>query len=95
MLVLTLSKQRNGKPARVVEYIVVSLVSWKFALLRRTERRNFIQVAATFICFVVLIIKVRPHWPSVFQGYLPSHALVQHGAIYTCTDDLFSGRNVG
>ncbi|KZV79212.1 natural resistance-associated macrophage protein [Exidia glandulosa HHB12029] len=41
-------------------------------------------VAATFICFIVLIVKVQPHWLSVFQGYLPSKALVQHGAIYTC-----------
>ncbi|EJD55393.1 natural resistance-associated macrophage protein [Auricularia subglabra TFB-10046 SS5] len=40
-------------------------------------------VVATFVCFVVLIAKVRPHWPAVFQGYLPSKALVQHGAIYT------------
>lgn len=40
-------------------------------------------VVATFVCFLVLIVKVRPHWPAVFQGYLPSKALVQHGAIYT------------
>ncbi|KZW02119.1 natural resistance-associated macrophage protein [Exidia glandulosa HHB12029] len=65
LLVLTLSRDRNGRPTRVVEFIVIALV------------------AATFICFLVLIIKVRPYWPSVFEGYLPSHALVQHGAIYT------------
>ncbi|EJD54440.1 smf Mn2+ and Fe2+ transporter [Auricularia subglabra TFB-10046 SS5] len=65
LLVLTISKSKNGRPARVVEYIVVLLV------------------LATFICFVVLIVKVSPDWPSVFEGYLPSSALVQHGAIYT------------
>ncbi|EJD43653.1 smf Mn2+ and Fe2+ transporter [Auricularia subglabra TFB-10046 SS5] len=65
LLVLTVSKASNGRPARVLEFIVVLLV------------------LATFICFFVLIVKVSPDWPSVFEGYLPSSALVQHGAIYT------------
>jgi len=40
---------------------------------------------ATFICFIVLIVQVAPHWPSVFEGFLPSKQLIQGGAIYTCT----------
>ncbi|KAH7104338.1 natural resistance-associated macrophage protein [Auriculariales sp. MPI-PUGE-AT-0066] len=42
-------------------------------------------VIATFTCFIVLIVQVAPHWPSVFRGFLPSEALIQGGAIYTGT----------
>ncbi|KAF5374865.1 hypothetical protein D9758_000055 [Tetrapyrgos nigripes] len=32
-------------------------------------------VMAVFSCFVVLLVGVRPHWPAVFLGYIPSKDL--------------------
>lgn len=32
--------------------------------------------------FVVLIVRLSPDWGDVFEGYLPSFALVQPGALY-------------
>jgi len=40
-------------------------------------------VLATFLCFVVLIAEVKPLWPSVFHGYLPTSSLFKPGAMYT------------
>ncbi|KAF8587287.1 natural resistance-associated macrophage protein [Ramaria rubella] len=40
-------------------------------------------VLAVLICFIVLIIKVDPRWPDVFNGFLPSKTLVNPGALYT------------
>ncbi|KAF5377515.1 hypothetical protein D9615_005132 [Tricholomella constricta] len=34
-------------------------------------------VFVVFACFVVLLVKVKPHWPDVFLGYLPSKRLFQ------------------
>lgn len=36
-----------------------------------------ILVFAVFACFIVLLVKVKPHWPDVFLGYLPSKGLFQ------------------
>ncbi|KAK0245935.1 smf Mn2+ and Fe2+ transporter [Armillaria nabsnona] len=32
-------------------------------------------VMSVFACFIVLIVKVKPDWPGVFMGYIPSKAL--------------------
>ncbi|KAK0465267.1 smf Mn2+ and Fe2+ transporter [Desarmillaria tabescens] len=34
-----------------------------------------ILVMSVFACFVVLIVKVKPNWPRVFMGYIPSKEL--------------------
>ncbi|GLB36450.1 putative natural resistance-associated macrophage protein [Lyophyllum shimeji] len=34
-------------------------------------------VLAVLACFIVLLVKVNPHWPDVFLGYLPSKKLFQ------------------
>ncbi|KAF8489582.1 natural resistance-associated macrophage protein [Gautieria morchelliformis] len=39
-------------------------------------------VLAVLICFIVLIVKVNPKWPQVFNGFLPSKTLVNPGALY-------------
>ncbi|TKY88065.1 hypothetical protein EX895_003161 [Sporisorium graminicola] len=33
-------------------------------------------------CFIVLLVRIKPDWPDVFHGYLPSHHVVQSGALY-------------
>lgn len=33
-------------------------------------------------CFIVLLVRIKPRWPDVFHGYLPSHHVVQNGALY-------------
>ncbi|SPO48209.1 related to vacuolar transport protein ESP1 [Moesziomyces antarcticus] len=33
-------------------------------------------------CFIVLLVRIKPRWPDVFHGYLPSHHVVQSGALY-------------
>ncbi|KAF8922260.1 NRAMP family [Mucidula mucida] len=32
-------------------------------------------VLGVFTCFVVLLVKIKPDWPSVFKGYIPSKSL--------------------
>ncbi|KAF8078297.1 natural resistance-associated macrophage protein-domain-containing protein [Lyophyllum atratum] len=41
---------------------------------------EFIVIALVFAvlaCFIVLLVKVKPYWPDVFLGYLPSKGLFQ------------------
>ncbi|TCD70666.1 hypothetical protein EIP91_002387 [Steccherinum ochraceum] len=42
-------------------------------------------VFAVFACFVVLLVRVKPHWPAVFLGYIPSETLFETrpNALYT------------
>ncbi|KAI0768573.1 natural resistance-associated macrophage protein [Trametes elegans] len=42
-------------------------------------------VAAVFICFLILLVKVSPHWGQAFEGFLPSKKLFQTkpDALYT------------
>ncbi|KAJ3785276.1 natural resistance-associated macrophage protein-domain-containing protein [Lentinula aff. detonsa] len=49
----------QGKPVRVFELIIMTLVF------------------AVFACFTVLLIRVHPHWSSVFMGYIPDKNLFQ------------------
>ncbi|KAK0535016.1 Manganese transporter smf1 [Tilletia horrida] len=39
-------------------------------------------VVIVLACYVVLLVRVKPDWGDVFQGYLPSSTLVQHDALY-------------
>ena len=39
-------------------------------------------VFTVLACFIVLLVRIKPHWPDVFHGYLPSHHVVQSGALY-------------
>ncbi|GAC93617.1 manganese transporter [Pseudozyma hubeiensis SY62] len=39
-------------------------------------------VFTVLACFIVLLVRIDPHWPDVFHGYLPSHHVVQSGALY-------------
>lgn len=39
-------------------------------------------VLTVFASFLVLIIKLSPNWGDVFDGYLPSQAVVSSGALY-------------
>ncbi|KAH8120590.1 Nramp-domain-containing protein [Phellopilus nigrolimitatus] len=41
-----------------------------------------ILVLVVFVCFAVLIAKVKPHWPDAFAGFLPSHTIVEPNALY-------------
>lgn len=36
------------------------------------------------ISFIILTVKVGPHWPSVFKGFLPSKTLVEPSGLYAC-----------
>ncbi|KIO27439.1 hypothetical protein M407DRAFT_23368 [Tulasnella calospora MUT 4182] len=40
-------------------------------------------VLAVFVSFLVLLVRIKPDWPHVFEGYLPSKVLVAPGALYT------------
>ncbi|KAK0505985.1 smf Mn2+ and Fe2+ transporter [Armillaria luteobubalina] len=42
-------------------------------------------VMSVFACFVVLLVKVKPDWPQVFMGYIPSKALFKSdpSAVYS------------
>ncbi|KAG8687889.1 hypothetical protein FRC11_006429 [Ceratobasidium sp. 423] len=40
-------------------------------------------VLIVFVVFIILIRKIDPHWPDVFNGYLPSKTIFQPGALYT------------
>lgn len=33
-------------------------------------------------CFIVLLVRIEPNWKGVFKGYLPSHSVVESGALY-------------
>ncbi|KAL5495624.1 SMF1_2 [Sanghuangporus weigelae] len=39
-------------------------------------------VLVVFSCFIVLLARISPHWPDVFDGYLPSKDLVEPSALY-------------
>ncbi len=39
-------------------------------------------VLVTLVCFIVIIARARPAWGLVFDGYLPSNAIVQGNALY-------------
>ncbi|CBQ70205.1 related to vacuolar transport protein ESP1 [Sporisorium reilianum SRZ2] len=39
-------------------------------------------VFTVLACFIVLLVRIKPHWPDVFHGYLPSHHVVDSGALY-------------
>ena len=39
-------------------------------------------VFTVLACFIVLLVRIKPYWPAVFHGYLPSHHVVQSGALY-------------
>ncbi|SPO29805.1 related to vacuolar transport protein ESP1 [Ustilago trichophora] len=41
-----------------------------------------ILVFTVLSCFIVLLVRIKPYWPDVFHGYLPSHHVVQSGALY-------------
>lgn len=40
-------------------------------------------VLIVFVVFIILIRKINPYWPDVFNGYLPSKTIFQPGALYT------------
>ncbi|KAG7450215.1 natural resistance-associated macrophage protein [Guyanagaster necrorhizus] len=42
---------------------------------RLFEMVVIVLVVSVFACFIVLIVKVKPDWPGVFMGYIPSKAL--------------------
>ena len=75
----------NGKPVKVFEYVVMTLVCSPFP---RSPSVIFIevwQVAAVFVCFLVLLVKVNPAWADTFLGYVPDKSLFQRqpDALYT------------
>ncbi|PWZ03585.1 natural resistance-associated macrophage protein, partial [Testicularia cyperi] len=39
-------------------------------------------VMVVMSCFIVLLVRTKPYWPDVFHGYLPSHNVVDKGALY-------------
>ena len=36
------------------------------------------------ICMAIIISRVGVNWGDAFFGYVPSHTIVQSGALYTC-----------
>lgn len=39
-------------------------------------------VIVVVACFIVLLVRIKPYWPDVFHGYLPSNRVVSSGALY-------------
>uniref|UniRef100_V5EA68 Uncharacterized protein n=1 Tax=Kalmanozyma brasiliensis (strain GHG001) TaxID=1365824 RepID=V5EA68_KALBG len=39
-------------------------------------------VFTVLACFIVLLVRIKPYWPDVFHGYLPSNQVVSSGALY-------------
>ncbi|PWN28033.1 Nramp-domain-containing protein [Jaminaea rosea] len=50
--------------------------------LRAFEFCIGVLVLIVISCLVALVVKVEPHWPDVFHGYLPSAAVVGPQALY-------------
>ncbi|EJD04338.1 Nramp-domain-containing protein [Fomitiporia mediterranea MF3/22] len=50
--------------------------------VRIFEMIIIVLVLIVFCCFIVLLVRVRPHWPDVFAGYLPSKGLAEPSALY-------------
>ncbi|KAE8215700.1 hypothetical protein CF327_g1042 [Tilletia walkeri] len=50
--------------------------------LRAFEVLISLLVIIVMACYVVLIVRVKPDWPEVFKGYLPSSTLVERDALY-------------
>lgn len=40
-------------------------------------------VLVVMACYIALIVRVKPHWPTVFRGYVPSATMVKPQALYT------------
>ncbi|SOV01966.1 related to vacuolar transport protein ESP1 [Ustilago sp. UG-2017a] len=49
---------------------------------RLLEGMIAILVFVVLSCFIVLLVRIKPLWQHVFRGYLPSHHVVQSGALY-------------
>ncbi|SYW80783.1 related to vacuolar transport protein ESP1 [Ustilago bromivora] len=49
---------------------------------RLLEGMIAILVFVVLSCFIVLLVRIKPVWQHVFRGYLPSHHVVQSGALY-------------
>lgn len=49
---------------------------------RLLEGMIAILVFVVLSCFIVLLVRIQPVWQHVFRGYLPSHHVVQSGALY-------------
>ncbi|SNX87506.1 related to vacuolar transport protein ESP1 [Melanopsichium pennsylvanicum] len=49
---------------------------------RLLEALIAILVFIVLACFIVLLVRIKPYWPDVFHGYLPSRKVVQSGALY-------------
>lgn len=50
--------------------------------LRMFELCIGVLVLVVISCLVALVVKVQPHWPDVFEGYLPSSDVVGPQALY-------------
>lgn len=75
----------QGKPVKTFEYTVMALVRPGTSLLLQWICFNISQVFAVLACFIVLLVRVSPHWPDVFMGYIPSQTLLKTNpnALYT------------
>ncbi|KIJ45571.1 hypothetical protein M422DRAFT_227211 [Sphaerobolus stellatus SS14] len=50
--------------------------------VRMFEVLIVVLVLAVLTCFIILIVRVSPQWGPVFDGYIPSKALLDPGALY-------------
>lgn len=39
-------------------------------------------VIVTLVCFIIIIARVKPSWPDVFEGFLPSNHIISPNALY-------------
>lgn len=85
-LAFTGPSKGQGRPVRMFEFVITALVSTKSRpFLIEFISQNCCQVLAVLCCFIVLLVNVRPRWPEVFLGYLPSKDLFksQPDAVYS------------
>ncbi|KAG9314600.1 natural resistance-associated macrophage protein-domain-containing protein [Chiua virens] len=82
VFLLIADNSQVGRPVRLVETAILLLACSHSHLCTLTHS---LQVAAVFISFIVLVIKVDPQWPQAFLGFVPSQDLfeTQPNAVYT------------
>jgi metal iron transporter len=56
------------------EILIVCLVSplQTFFGLIRSVLIDVSQVLCVFVCFIILLVQIKPQWGDVFYGYVPS-----------------------
>lgn len=81
----------QGRPQKAFETFIIVLVRdvQPLILLELTGTFTGCQVIIVFICFFILLVKVKPEWSEVFLGYVPNSALINPNGLFICMSPFF------